>query len=46
MGRMMLVLDREHQTPQARAVAAAYLRRFPHGVYARAARALASPDDR
>jgi hypothetical protein len=46
MGRMMLVLDRQQRSPEARAVAATYLRRFPHGVYARAARALASPDDR
>ena len=46
MGRMMLVLERQQRSDQARAVAAAYLRRFPHGVYARAARALASPDDR
>jgi ferric-dicitrate binding protein FerR (iron transport regulator) len=46
MGRMMLVLDREQRTAEARAVAATYLRRFPRGVYARAARALAAPDDR
>jgi TolA-binding protein len=46
MGRMMLVLERQHRTDQARAIAAAYLRRFPHGVYAQAARALASSDDR
>jgi hypothetical protein len=45
MGRMMLVLERQQRTDQARAVAAAYLRRFPHGAYARAARALASPDE-
>jgi len=46
MGRMMLVLERQQRTDQARAVAATYLRRFPQGVYARAARALASSDDR
>jgi hypothetical protein len=43
MGRMMLVLERQQRNDQARAVAAAYLRRFPQGVYARAARALSSP---
>jgi len=46
MGRMMLVLERQQRTEQARAVAATYLRRFPQGVYARAARALASPEKR
>ena len=46
MGRMMLVLERAQRTDQARAVAASYLRRFPQGVYARAARALASSDNR
>jgi ferric-dicitrate binding protein FerR (iron transport regulator) len=46
MGRMMLVLERQHRTNQARDVAVAYLRRFPQGVYARAARALASSDER
>ena len=44
MGRMMLVLERQQRTKEARTVAAAYLRRFPEGVYARAARAVASPD--
>ena len=44
MGRMMLVLERQHRTGEARTVAAAYLRRFPDGVYARAARAVASSD--
>ena len=43
MGRMMLVLERQQRTEQARTLAAAYLRRFPDGVYARAARAVASP---
>jgi hypothetical protein len=46
MGRMMLVLERAQRTDKARAVAADYLRRFPQGVYARAARALASSDNR
>ena len=46
MGRMMLVLERQLRTDQARDVAVAYLRRFPQGVYARAARALASSDKR
>jgi hypothetical protein len=46
MGRMMLVLERQQRTNQARDVAIAYLRRFPQGVYARAARALASSDRR
>jgi ferric-dicitrate binding protein FerR (iron transport regulator) len=46
MGRMMLVLEREQRTDKAREVAGAYLRRFPQGAYARAARALASPDKR
>jgi hypothetical protein len=44
MGRMMLVLARQHRTDEARALAGAYLRRFPQGAYARAARALASSD--
>ena len=44
MGRMMIVLERQQRMDQARAVAAAYLRRFPQGVYARAARAVTSPD--
>jgi hypothetical protein len=44
MGRMMLVLERQQRTDEARTVAAAYLRRFPDGAYARAARAVASSD--
>jgi hypothetical protein len=44
MGRMMLVLEREQRTEEARTLAADYLRRFPQGVYARAARAVASSD--
>jgi hypothetical protein len=44
MGRMMLVLQRQHRTGEARNVAAAYLRRFPDGVYARAARAVTLSD--
>jgi hypothetical protein len=44
MGRMMLVLERQQRIGEARTVAAAYLRRFPDGVYARAARAVASLD--
>ncbi|MEP6652909.1 MAG: FecR family protein [Myxococcales bacterium] len=44
MGRMMLVLRRQHRTEQAHGVAVAYLRRFPRGVYARAARAMLSSD--
>jgi hypothetical protein len=44
MGRMMLVLERQHRTDEAHTVAAAYLRRFPDGAYARAARAVASSD--
>jgi len=43
MGRMMIVLEREQRTEEARAVASQYLHRFPQGVYARAARALTSP---
>jgi hypothetical protein len=46
MGRMMLVLERQQRTNQARDVATAYLRRFPQGGYARAARALAPSDKR
>jgi hypothetical protein len=41
---MMLVLQRQHRTGEARNVAAAYLRRFPDGVYARAARAVTLSD--
>ena len=44
MGRMMLVLERQQRTNQARDVAVAYLRRFPRGVYAREAHALASSE--
>jgi ferric-dicitrate binding protein FerR (iron transport regulator) len=44
MGRMMIVLERQQRIDEARAVARAYLRRFPQGVYARAARAVTSPD--
>jgi len=43
MGRMMIVLEREKRSEEARAVASQYLHRFPQGVYARAARALTSP---
>lgn len=42
MGRMMIVLDRQQRTDEARAVAGNYLRRFPQGVYARAARGVLS----
>jgi len=44
MGRMMLVLERQQRTAEARALAAAYLHRFPQGAYARAAREMASSD--
>jgi ferric-dicitrate binding protein FerR (iron transport regulator)/TolA-binding protein len=44
MGRMMIVLERQQRIDEARTVAAAYLRRFPQGVYARAARDVTSPD--
>ncbi len=44
MGRVMTVLERQQRMDEARRVAAEYLRRFPQGPYARAARALASPD--
>lgn len=44
MGRMMLALDRQQRTEEARTVAAGYLRRFPHGAYARAARGIARTD--
>jgi TolA-binding protein len=43
MGRMMIALERQQRTDEARAVATAYLRRFPQGVYARAAREVTSP---
>lgn len=42
MGRMMMVLERQQHTDQARAIATDYLRRFPQGVYARAARGVMS----
>ena len=42
MGRMIIVLERQQRMDQARAVAAAYLRRFPQGVYARTAREVTS----
>jgi hypothetical protein len=40
LGRKMVLLDRLEGRPRARAAAAAYLARFPHGSYASAARAL------
>jgi ferric-dicitrate binding protein FerR (iron transport regulator) len=40
LGRKMMVLQREHRAPEARAIAVDYLRRFPDGTYAHAARAL------
>jgi TolA-binding protein len=43
MGRMMIVLERQHRMDEARTVATEYLHRFPQGVYARAARAVTSP---
>ena len=42
MGRMMMVLERQQRIDEARAVASEYLRRFPQGVYARAARRVTS----
>jgi len=42
MGRMMIALERQQRTDEARAVASAYLRRFPQGVYARTAREVMS----
>jgi TolA-binding protein len=42
MGRMMMVLERQQRIDEARAVATTYLRRFPQGVYARAARGVTS----
>ena len=42
MGRMMIALDRQQRMDEARAVASAYLRRFPQGVYARTAREVTS----
>jgi TolA-binding protein len=44
MGRMMLALDRQQRTEQARVLAAEYLRRFPQGAYARSARQMAATD--
>jgi hypothetical protein len=41
LGRKMTVLARLHGAETARPVAEEYLRRFPGGTYARAARALA-----
>jgi TolA-binding protein len=40
LGRKMMVLERQHRDAEARAVAADYLRRFPDGNYAHAARAI------
>jgi len=42
MGRMIIALERQQRMDEARAVAAAYLRRFPQGVYARTAREVTS----
>lgn len=42
MGRMMIVLLRQHRTDEARKLAVGYLRRFPHGSYASAAQAVTS----
>jgi len=42
MGRMMIALERQQRMDEARAVASAYLRRFPQGVYARTAREVTS----
>jgi TolA-binding protein len=41
LGRKMVIVQRLHGDAQAEAVARAYLRRFPGGTYAQAARALA-----
>ncbi|WP_433936187.1 FecR domain-containing protein [Sorangium cellulosum] len=41
LGRKMVIVQRLHGDAQAETVARAYLRRFPGGTYARAARALA-----
>jgi TolA-binding protein len=43
LGRKMMVLQREHRSAEARTVAADYMQRFPDGIYAHAARALAPP---
>ena len=40
LGRKMMVLERTHREDEAAAIAADYLRRFPTGTYAHAARAL------
>jgi ferric-dicitrate binding protein FerR (iron transport regulator) len=40
LGRKMMVLERTHRQTEATAIAADYLRRFPAGTYAHAARAL------
>jgi TolA-binding protein len=40
LGRKMMVLERTHREREASAIAADYLRRFPAGTYAHAARAL------
>ena len=40
MGRMMVGLERQQRVDEARALAGTYLRRFPDGVYARAAHEL------
>jgi TolA-binding protein len=40
LGRKMMVLQRTHRQGEAAAIAADYLRRFPAGTYAHAARAL------
>ena len=40
LGRKMTLLQRWNQRPEALTVARDYLRRFPHGTYAQAARAL------
>jgi len=40
MGRMIIVLQRQRRTDEARKLAMAYLRRFPHGSYAGAAQAV------
>jgi len=42
MGRMMIVLQRQHRDADARKLALSYLRRFPQGSYAGAAQAVTS----
>jgi ferric-dicitrate binding protein FerR (iron transport regulator)/TolA-binding protein len=44
LGRKMTLLNEAGEAQKARAIAEAYLRRFPHGGYAGAARALLSVD--